>query len=323
MTNFIIRRVLQSLLVFAVLSFVCYALMGLMPGDPIDLMVQSNPRLRPEDIARLKTLYGLDLPIHERYFNWMKSILVEGDLGYSRTYRVPVGEILGERLLNTFFLSFTALTLSLCIALPLGILTALKKGTRFDYALNLLAFAGQSVPPFWLGIILIMVFSVGLGWFPAGGTSSVSEELGGFAFVADRVRYLVLPVLVFTVTQVATYLRFVRGSMVEVLRNDYVRTARAKGLDRRTVLWRHAFRNALIPVVTMAALGLSTVFSGALITETVFAYQGVGKAVFDAIMANDFNLAMVSFCITVAMVLLMNLVADISYAFLDPRISYQ
>jgi peptide/nickel transport system permease protein len=296
--------------------------MTLMPGDPVELMAMSNPKIRPEDVERLKKLYGLDLPVYTRYFNWLGEF-VQGNFGYSRTYRVPVMEIMGERLLNTFYLSFSALILSLLIAVPAGIIAALRNGTKFDYSLNLIAFMGQSLPPFWIGIMFIMIFAVGLGLLPAGGTYSIGTDLQGFAYIADRAKYLLLPIGVFTVSQVALYLRFTRGSMLDVLRQDYIRTARAKGLSRKRVIMVHGFRNALIPLVTMLALQLATIFDGAIISEQVFAYQGVGKLVLDSVMSNDFNVAMVSFTISVGLVLFMNLIADISYAFIDPRISYK
>jgi peptide/nickel transport system permease protein len=271
--------------------------------------------------VRLKALHGLDKPFPVRYANWLSDV-VQGDLGYSRTYKVPVTHLLGDRLLNTAVLSLSALVLSLLIALPVGVLSALRNGGRFDYVSNLLAFGGQSVPPFWLGIMFIMVFSEHLGLFPAGGTQTLGQEHTGFAGLADRAKYMALPVLVFTVSQMAVYVRYTRGAMIEALRQDHVRTARAKGVPEWRVVFAHAFRNALIPLVTVVALALGGVFGGAIITEQVFAYQGVGKLVYESILAGDHNVAMVAFNITIGMVLLMNLLADLCYAALDPRITY-
>lgn len=322
MWNYIIRRLLQTLVVLFLLSFASYALMSLMPGDPLQEMIAANPRITQADIERLRALYGLDLPMHERYFNWLRATL-SGDFGYSRTYKVPVMDLMGERLLNTFILSFAAILVALVIALPVGIISALKNGTRLDYILNLFTFAGNSLPAFWLGIMAIMIFAVGLQWFPAGGTETIGSSLTGMDALFDRGRYLVLPVAVFTVAQMASYVRFTRGSVIDVLKQDYIRTAKAKGLKRGRVIIVHALRNALIPLVTLLALSLAGVFNGAIITEQVFAYRGVGKLVYESIISNDFNVAMVSFNITIAMVLVMNLIADVAYAFLDPRISYQ
>ncbi|MFS4460086.1 ABC transporter permease [Bdellovibrio sp. HCB2-146] len=323
MTTFITRRVLQTLAVIVLLSYVCFYLMSLMPGDPVDMMVASNPKITAEDVARLKSLYGLDQPVYKRYGSWISSIM-EGDLGYSRTYRVPVQELMGPRMWNTFILSFISLGLSILIAVPLGVLSALKPGSRLDYFMNLFSFAGISIPSFWLAIVLIILFAVKFPLFPAGGTQTIGAgELGFWTDLMDRSKYLVLPVLSLSIQQIGRFSRFTRSAMLEAMRNDFIRTARAKGLSRRRVIWQHGFRNALIPLITILALSFSGLFSGAILTETVFAYQGVGKLVYDSIIGNDYNVAMISFVISVSMVLLANLLADILYGFADPRISYQ
>ncbi|WII71562.1 ABC transporter permease [Bdellovibrio sp. 22V] len=323
MTTFITRRILQTLAVIVILSYVCFYLMSLMPGDPVDMMVASNPKITAEDVARLKSLYGLDQPVYKRYFNWVTSI-GQGDLGYSRTYRVPVQELMGPRLWNTFLLSAVSLTLSILIAIPLGVLSALKPGSKIDYFANFFSFAGISIPSFWLAIVLIIIFAVKFPILPAGGTQTIGLENPGFwADLMDRSKYLILPVLSLSIQQIGRFSRFTRSAMLEAMRNDFIRTARAKGLARSIVIWKHGFRNALIPLITILALSFSGLFSGAILTETVFAYQGVGKLVYDSIIGNDYNVAMISFVISVSMVLLMNLVADILYGFADPRISYQ
>ena len=321
MASYIFRRLLQTMVVIVLLSFFCYYLMTLMPGDPVELMVQSNPRITSADIERLRSLYGLDQPVIVRYGNWVKTILA-GDLGFSRTYRVPVSEIMGPKLLNTFILSVVSLLFSLIIAVPLGILTALRQNSKIDYIANLFAFAGVSAPSFWLGMMFILIFSVTLKWLPASGTFTIGEDMTNTQAFFDRIKYLILPTLTLGYLEIGVFLRFTRSSMIEALRNDYIRTAKAKGLSKWRVIFAHAFRNALLPLVTILALSLATVFSGATITETVFAYQGVGKLVYDSIIANDFNVAMISFMISVSMVLVMNLIADILYGFIDPRISF-
>lgn len=322
MTAYIIRRLLQTVVVTLMLSFVAYYLMGLMPGDPLDVACNANPHCTPENLAQMKHNLGLDQPVTVRYGKWLWSML-SGDLGYSRTYRLPVTEILGPRLLNTLYLSGCSLLLSLVIAIPLGVFTSLRANTRFDYTLNMFAFAGISIPAFWLALMLIIIFAVKLQWLPAGGTFTVGYEPASlWAAAFDRIRYLILPVTTLSLLTIAYWVRYTRAKMMETMRHDYVRTARAKGLPERQVIMRHGLRNALIPVVTVVALGLSGIFSGAVITETVFAYQGSGKLIFDAIFANDYNMAMCSFIITSFLVLFMNLVADVAYAYLDPRISY-
>lgn len=322
MQAYILRRLIQMVIVIFILSFVCYALMGLMPGDPIDLLLSSNPNITSEDVARLKALHGLDQPIYVRYYNWLTDVL-SGNLGYSRTYKVPAADLIGPRLINTFFLSMGAFLLSALLAIPLGIISAIKKGSRLDYIANFLSFAGISVPSFWLAIVLIILFAVKIKLFPAGGTSTIGVgELTGFSFLFDRVKYLFLPTLSLCALQMGTFVRYTRSSMIEVIGQDYIRTAKAKGLSNQRVIWIHEFKNALIPIITVLSINFSTIFSGALITETVFAYQGVGRLLYDSIIANDFNIAMISFMITVAMVLIMNLVADLLYAVVDPRITY-
>lgn len=322
MTAYIARRLIQTVVVIGLLSYFCYFLMTLMPGDPVDMMISANPDITSEDVTRLRELHGLDQPVYVRYWNWASGVL-QGDLGYSRTYRVPVDEILGHRLLNTFILSGAALLLSLSIAIPLGVFAALKKGKKVDYLVNLFAFSGISIPSFWLAIVLIILFAVWIPIFPAGGTTSITVDASIGELFRDRIYHLVLPVLSLSFLSIGQFVRFTRSAMIESMRHDYIRTARAKGLSWPRIIILHGFRNALIPLITVVALSFSTLFSGAVITETVFAYRGVGSLVLESIQSNDFNVAMVSFMISVTMVLVMNLVADLLYGFADPRISYK
>lgn len=317
MAAYIIRRIIHSLIVIAVMSFVIYGLMGLMPGDPVDLMISADPNVTAEDAERLRALYGLDQPLWSRYLNWLGAA-VQGDFGYSRLYSQPVWAAIVPALQNTLILLVSSLTLALVIALPAGIYAATRPYSVADYSINLAAFAGISMPPFWLGILLIMVFAVVLGWLPAGGTADASGASG----LWESLKFLILPIAALTIAGVGGHTRYMRASMIETLRQDYIRTARAKGLTENRVVLHHALRNALIPVVTILALDLGVLFSGALITETVFAYPGMGKLIFDAIMGNDYNLALVGLLLATALTLLGNLLADIAYASLDPRISY-
>ena len=316
MTRLILSRLLQAAVVLLLMSFAVYGLIGLMPGDPIDLMISADPHLGSADARRLKALYGLDKPIHERWWNWLRKALA-GDLGYSRLYAAPVVEVLGPALLNTLKLLGASLFLSLIIALPAGILAAIRPYSVRDHLINFAAFAGISIPVFWLGLMLIIVFSVHLRMLPAGGTGAI----GGTGFWAG-LQYLVLPVATLTLASIGGHTRYVRGAMLEVLRQDYIRTARAKGAGTARVVLKHALRNALIPVVTIIALDLGMLFSGALITETVFSWPGMGKLIYDAIMGNDFNLALVGLLLATGVTLAGNLLADLAYAWLDPRITY-
>jgi peptide/nickel transport system permease protein len=316
MLSYIVQRLVQTALVLFVMSFIIYAMIGLMPGDPIDLMVQADPDLTAEDQERLKELYGLDQPLTVRYWNWLTAAL-QGDFGYSRLFAQPVLDVLWPRLGNTIVLIGCAFLLSLLIALPAGIAAATRPRSGLDNAVNLGAFAGISVPPFWLAILLIILFAVTLEWFPAGGMTDPGE--GG---LLDQLHHLVLPVIALTLARVGGIIRYVRASMMEALRQDYIRTARAKGLSRRRVLVSHALRNAMIPVVTILALDMGMLVSGALITETIFGWLGMGKTVYDAVLGNDYNLALMGLLFATALTLLANLLADLAYAWLDPRITY-
>jgi peptide/nickel transport system permease protein len=317
MSRFLARRAVEIVLVLAIMSFVIYALIGLMPGDPIDLMISADPHLTAADAARLKALYGLDQPLAARYWAWLKAAL-SGDFGYSRLYVRPALQVLLPRLGNTALLMGLSFALTLAIAWPLGVVAARRPGSGFDNAANFLSFAAISVPSFWLALMLILVFAVSLGWLPAGGISTIGD---GSAL--DRARHLMLPVLTLTLVNFGPHLRYMRAAMIETLGQDYIRTARAKGASEARILIRHALRNALIPVITVVALSFGSLFSGALITETMFAYPGMGKLIYDSVLGNDFNLALAGLLFATLMTLLANLAADIAYAVADPRIVYR
>jgi peptide/nickel transport system permease protein len=313
MTGYLVTRLGQSLLVLAIMSFLIYSLIGLMPGDPIDMMVSADPYMTAEDAAHLRELYGLDLPIYERYWNWLLTAL-GGDFGYSRLYNQPVVQVLLPALANSVLLLAVALIVSVTVAMPAGVVAAYRQRSILDYSVNLFAFAGISIPQFWLGLMLIMLFAVILGWLPAGGIAPQGATL------TEQLRYLLLPAATLSMTSIGIHVRYIRSAMVEVLRQDYIRTARAKGASDSRVIWRHALRNALIPFVTVLALDFGYLFSGALIVETIFAWPGMGKLIFDAIMGNDYNLALLSLMLATTLVLTGNLLADLAYAWLDPRI---
>ncbi|HZA66103.1 MAG TPA: ABC transporter permease [Geminicoccaceae bacterium] len=316
MLRYLTHRVLEAALVLLGMSLLIYLLLGLMPGDPIDLLASGDPNVTSEDVARLKAVHGLDRPLLERYGHWLAGA-VRGDFGYSRLHARPVLEVLLPRLGNTCLLMGLSFALALIIALPAGILAAVRPRSALDYGLNLVAFAGISMPSFWLALLLILLFSVQLGWLPASGVTSVGADS-----VKERLIHLILPVLTLTILTVGSVLRFTRSAMLETLRQDYVRTAYAKGLGTGGVVLRHALRNAMIPIVTVIALHFGALFSGALIVETMFAYLGMGKLIYDSIIGNDFNVALVGLLFATLLTLASNLGADVVYAWLDPRISY-
>ncbi len=318
MLRFATIRLTESLIVLLLVSFAVYGLIGLMPGDPIDIMISSDPDLTSADADRLKALYGLDRPIIERYWNWLGAAL-QGDFGYSRTNMRPVLEILWPRMGNTLILLGLSLALSLAIAIPVGVYAAMRPYSVFDYVVNLGCFAGVSVPPFFLALLAIILFSITLGVLPAGGMGPVGGDPSWYA----RLPYLVMPVAVLTVLSVGGFTRFMRASVMQTLRQDYIRTARAKGLSESRMVRAHALRNALTPLVTVLGLSFGGLFSGALITEIMFAWQGMGRMIYNSIFANDYNLALVGLMFATAMTLAGNFLADIAYVWLDPRVTFR
>jgi len=313
--RFILHRVGQAAVVLLAMSFVIYGLIGLMPGDPLDVMIASSPGATPEVVAHLRAIYGLDQPLLLRYWHWLAAAL-SGDFGFSRTHSQPVLEVLAPALLQTCKLMLASFVLSVALAFALGMVAALKPGGWADGIIGVFAFAGISVPVFWLALMFILVFAVQLHWFPASGAATVGE--GGFL---DQVRHLVMPVATLTLATAGGFTRFVRASMIETLNADHIRTARAKGAGERRVVLVHALRNAMIPVVTVLALNFGGLFSGALLTETMFAQPGMGKMIYDSILGNDFNLALTGLLFATLVTLLSNLAADLAYGWLDPRIS--
>ena len=299
------------------MSFFIYLLLGLMPGDPIDLLVGSDPTISSDDLQRLKELYDIDKPVLERYLAWITNA-VQGDFGYSRLFAQPVMDILSPRLFNSITLMSVSLALALLVAIPTGIYVATHPNSLLEKAINFLCFAGISIPPFWLALLFILLFSVFAGILPASGMETIGD-----GSLIDRVHHMILPVATLSMATIAGYTRHVSASMTEVLQNDYIRTARAKGLLEKSVLWRHALKNALIPVVTIIALDFGSLFSGALITETMFSWLGMGKTIYDAIIGSDYNLALIGLLLATLLTLTANIMADIAYATLDPRINYQ
>lgn len=314
MGTYLLRRGLETATSILVVAFLLFALLDLMPGDPIDLMLAADPRLTSADAARLRALHGLDRPLVDRFLAWLGAALA-GEFGYSRLYARPVAEILLPRLLATLALVGTSLAIALPLSVLLGAIAALRPGTRRDRAINLLAFLAFSVPSFWLALILIVVFAVLLGWLPAGG-----EPVGPVIGPADWVRHLALPVATLTLLGLGPLLRFVRAGLLEALREPCIRTARAKGASTARVVLRHALPQAAPALVTILALQTGGLLSGALVVETVFAWPGMGRLILEAIQGNDYNLALVAVLLGTIATLLSNLAADLAHARLDPRI---
>lgn len=322
MFAYLVRRILQVIPTLFVISLILYGLLALKPGDPIDEMRRGNPGFTQEDYDRLRTFYGLDKPWYVRYWRWLGRI-VQGDFGTSRQFGRPAAQyIFRYRFPNTVLLSGLSLLVAFFIAVPTGVISALHQHSQLDYAVTVVNFIGVSIPIFWLGIMLIYIFAVEIrGFLPAGGLATPGVT-GTWAVVVDRIRHLILPVVALSSLQLAQWTRFMRSSMLEVIQLDYVVTARAKGLSERRVIYWHALRNAILPLITLVGLNVPLLFSGAILTETVFNWPGMGRAIFDAILVNDFNVAMVSLMFISLLVLSFNLLADITYALVDPRIRY-
>ncbi|MBI3267581.1 MAG: ABC transporter permease [Planctomycetes bacterium] len=318
MRAYILRRLLQTVVVLVLLSFALRAIMDAMPGNIVDMMVSSRPGVKPEDVKRLRKQYGLDDSLPVAYVKWVKMLVVDRDLGFSYSYKLPVSELLGLRISATLKLMVTSFLVSLALAIPLGIYVALRQHSVADYVVNFFAFAGISVPSFWLGILIMYLFAVRLGWLPPDKMRSPGVETFG-----DFLRHLILPTVVLCVQSVASDVRYMRASMLEVIREDYVRTARAKGLGEGAVIWKHALRNALIPIVTLVALSIPGLVSGAIITEQIFSWPGMGQLLYKSVVNGDSPVAMVSFLLIALLTLLSNLLADILYAVVDPRIRLQ
>jgi peptide/nickel transport system permease protein len=320
MHRYLIRRVLQMIPILLGISVVVFALLAAAPGDQVDLILSGVPNITADDVARLKHAYGLDEPPHVRYVKWLERA-VHGDLGWSRTYREPVAKLITDRLGNTVSLAAGALTLALVVAIPVGIYSALHQYSTLDYGATLFTFFGISVPVFWFGIMLIYLFGVNWHLLPPGGINSPGVA-PGVPMVIDRLQYLPLPTLALGLVFMASFTRYTRSSMLEVVRQDFVRTARAKGLPGRVVIRRHALRNALIPLVTVLGVAIPGVLAGAPLTETVFSWPGVGKLLVDSTLGGDYAVAQGIIMFISMMVILANLLVDVAYGVLDPRIRY-
>ncbi|GGJ83763.1 ABC transporter permease [Deinococcus aquiradiocola] len=331
MATYTLRRVLQMLPLLLLISLIIYALTALQPGDPVDQLTLGNSQITPADIARLKAAYGLDQPISLRYFYWLVQAL-HGDFGWSRSFSAPAAQyVFQERLPNTLLLTVPALIIALLIAVPLGIYSAVRQYSLPDYVLTFFSFVAFSTPVFWLGPMVLWLFAIwlpqvtnGAVSLPPGGLGSpdLDPNAGFWATTLDKLRYLALPLVVLALREIAVILRFMRANMLEVLNLDYVRTARAKGLKARTVIYKHALRNAVIPIITLLSLAIPGLFGGAVITETVFSWPGMGRAIFEGLVNKDFNVVLASLTFISLLTLIFSLLADLAYAAVDPRIRY-
>jgi peptide/nickel transport system permease protein len=303
------------------ITIICFTVMHLAPGSPTDLQTQMNPRVSAEAKERLRTMYELDKPLHQQYWSWVKKLAVL-DLGksFSSDHR-PVADKILERLPITILLNILSMLLILLIAIPIGILSAVHQDSPFDKITSVFVFVGFAIPTFWLALLLMIFFGVNLSWLPISGIRSLNYEYlpAGAAFW-DLIKHLILPVLLSAFGGLAGLSRYMRSNMLEVIRQDYIMTARAKGLSERVVIYKHALRNALLPVITILGLSIPGLIGGSVIFETIFAIPGMGQLFYMSVMARDYPVVMGILFIGAALTLLGNLIADVSYAVADPRI---
>jgi peptide/nickel transport system permease protein len=325
MVQFLFWRILQSIPVFVAITIISFALIHAVPGGPTSRL-ELDADISPEDIARIRANMGLDQPVWRQYLIWVGITpnsrgeytgLLQGDLGISYIDQTPVAVSIKDRLPNTLLLSVTSLVLSLVIALPVGVWSAARQYSLFDNISTVVSTAGISIPSFWFGLVAILIFSVELGWLPSGGMYTLGQEKS----LGDLLKHLIMPATILSILSIAGWSRYVRASVLEVIRQDYVRTAWAKGLSERVVITRHVLRNSLIPVVTLLGLSLPNLVGGSLITETIFGWPGMGRLAYDAAVKRDYPVIMGALVVSTALVILGNLLADVAYTVLDPRIT--
>ena len=314
MFKYIVRRLLQALPLLAGVSIIAFAMMHLAPGGPLAVYTL-NPTITAQDIERIKTVFGLDQPVYIQYIKWAWGMFT-GNWGNTFFGGRPVFTVIMERVLATFLLMGSGMAIAILLGMSIGILGAFKRYSIFDYLATTGAMVALSFPTFWFGLMTIFIFSLKLGWLPSGGMFT----LGGEEDIFDLLRHLILPTIVLALVLVAQWSRYTRSSFLEVIKQDYIRTARSKGLSSARILFLHTYPNALAPLITLAGLQLPWLFSGALVTETIFGWPGMGRLFVDALTMKEYPVLMGMVMVTAIAVILGNLVADVINAWLDPRI---
>ncbi len=325
MNRYILRRILQAIPVLLGITIITFTFTELAPGDAVSSMLlsQQESGLSGElDTETLRAQYGLDQPPPVRYLQWMGG-LAQGNMGVRIRSRVPVAEEIGRRLPATIQLMAAALLISVALGIPLGIYSALRQYSRLDYFLTTFVFIGISVPGFFAAIAAIYLFAVKLGWFPTSGYSTPGQLFGFWGGLVDKLHHLALPAFVLGIESTASIMRYTRASMLEVIQLDYMVTARSKGLSQRTVVIRHALRNALLPVITILGLRLPSLFGGAIIIENIFNWPGMGILYLDGVSTRDYPLIMGMVLMSALLIVVSNLITDLTYAVVDPRIRYE
>lgn len=320
MSSYILRRVIGLIPVFFGITVISFLVINLAPGKPTDLQTNMNPKVSYEARVRLEKLYGLDKPIYVRYANWLKRFLVL-DFGRSYVDDRPVTSKIAERIPVTVLINISTIVLMLVIGIPLGVISAVRRGTFSDKATTVVSFIGFSVPEFWLALLCMSLFGITLHWLPISGVKSLDfEYMGLLGKVADIARHIALPVAIAAFGGIAGISRYMRSSMIGIIDQDYIRTARAKGLKESVVIYKHALKNALLPVITILGLSVPGLIGGAVIFESIFAIPGMGRLFYESVMARDYPTIMGVLSIGAILTLLGNLLADIAYSYADPRI---
>lgn len=319
MNKYFIKRIFMMIPVFIGISIVIFTLINIAPGDPYGNIVEGQLSISAADKeAALKAMGHYD-PVYIKYGKWMGKLL-RGDMGTSIRYNEPVSDIIGRRISNTFFLSIVTLICTTLIAVPLGVASSVRPYSIKDKILTILAFIGISIPGFFIALVVVKIFAVDLRLLPISGIATLGQELSGLDKVIDVAKHMILPVLSMTIVEVASLMRYTRSSMLDVFSQNYIRTARAKGLSEKIVIYKHAFRNALIPIVTLLSLSLGYIFAGTILIETIFVWPGMGTLFYQAIANRDYPLVMGCAMILSLCILLANLLSDIVYCIVDPRI---
>lgn len=323
MTRYIVRRLIGLVPLLLAISFLVFALMNMVPGNPTSY-IERSPSMTPADFERIRENLGLNDPWYQRYFIWLKNAF-QGDLGFSFLNSQPVSRIIATAIPNTLALSLPSIILAALFAIPVGIIGAIKRNSFFDRATTILATVFYSTPSLWLGMMMIIIFGVqfqkwGLPYLPVAGTHNLRANHTGIEMIIDRVQHLIMPVTALTIGSMAAWTRYVRAQMLETINQDYIRTASAKGIQYRSVVMGHAFKNAMLPLVTLIGLSVPDIFGGSLIIENVFGYRGMGQVTVYHLQFSDYSVAMACVMFYAVLTVLGNLLADILYGVLDPRV---
>jgi peptide/nickel transport system permease protein len=318
-TRYMLLRLLQGLLTLALIATINFILVRAAPGDPVSVLAGESGASDPQFVAQLRAQFGLDQPLGTQLVTYLGKV-ARFDLGFSYRQQQPVLKLILDRLPATLLLTGTAFMLSLIFGITLGALSARRAGTWVDSLITLFALIFYATPLYWLALMAVLVFTVQLDWLPGFGFMTVGAGLSGFALALDIAKHLLMPALVLALFYMAVYTRMTRAAMLEVIQMDFIKTARAKGLKPHRILRAHVLRNALLPVVTLAGIQAGSMIGGAVLTETVFAWPGIGRLMFDALLQRDYSLLLGSFLITAAMAVLFNLITDLVYTIVDPRI---